>query len=66
MAEDGTPVERQRRIGAYVALGVGLFNLILGVIVGAVITIAVAVFLLVVGGVLLASSYGLGNRPPPS
>jgi hypothetical protein len=66
MTRSELPAERQRRIGAYVALGVGLFNLVLGVVVGATITIAVAVFLLIVGGALLISSLGLGGRPPPT
>jgi hypothetical protein len=66
MANNELPAERQRRIAAYVALGVGLINLVLGVVVGATITIVAAVFLLVVGGALLVSSLGLGNRPPPT
>ena len=66
MANNELPAERQRRIAAYVALGVGLLNLVLGLVVGATITIGVAVFLLVVGGALLVSSLGLGNRPPPT
>jgi hypothetical protein len=64
MDDSERPVERQRRIAAYVALGLGLVNLVLGVVVGAAVTIGVAVFLLVVGGALLVSAMGLGNRPP--
>ena len=66
MAQSETPKERQRRIGAYVALALGVVNLVLGVAAGAFLTIAIAVFLLVVGGALLVSSLGLGNRPPPA
>ncbi len=66
MAQSESPKERQRRIGAYVLLGVGLINLVLGVVAGAFLTIAIAVFMLVVGGALLASALGLGNRPPPA
>lgn len=66
MTKRELPAERQRRIGAYVALGVGVFNVVVGAVAGATITIAIGVFLLVVGGALLVSSLGLGNRPPPT
>ena len=50
------PVDRQRRIGGYVALALGVLDLVLGVVTGAAITLAVAVFLFVAGGVLLVSA----------
>jgi hypothetical protein len=64
MANAENPQERQRRIFGYVFLGVGLINLILGVVVGAPITIAVGVFLLIVGGAMVAKSVIAGGRPP--
>lgn len=64
MAEHQPSAARQRRIGAYAAIVLGVVNLVLGVVVGAPITIGVAVFLLIVGGVVLASSMA-GAGPPP-
>jgi hypothetical protein len=64
MAERQSAADRQRRIGAYLFLGVGLINLVVGVVAGAGITIVVSIVMLVVGVVLLASSLtGAGGAP---
>jgi hypothetical protein len=56
--------ERQRRLFAYVLLGVGLINLVLGALVGAVVTIGIGAFMLVAGGGVLAAGLVRGGRPP--
>ena len=66
MTDARSPVDRQRRIGGYVALALGVVDLVLGIVTGAVITLAVGVFLFIAAGVLLVSARNGSGRPPPS
>jgi uncharacterized membrane protein HdeD (DUF308 family) len=65
MTDARSSVDRQRRVGGYVAIALGVLDLVLGIVTGAAITIAVAVFLFMAGGVLLVSARN-GNRRPPT
>jgi hypothetical protein len=64
MTDARSSIDRQRRIGGYVALALGVVDLVLGIVLGAPITLAVAVFLFIAGGVLLVSARNGGGRPP--
>lgn len=64
MADARSTADRQRRIAAYVFLAVGLVNLVVGAVAGAIVTIAISVVMLVVGGALLVSTITGGSRPP--
>jgi uncharacterized membrane protein HdeD (DUF308 family) len=64
MTDARSAVDRQRRIGGYVAIALGVLDLVLGIVSGAAITIAVAVFLFIAGAVLLVSARSGSGRPP--
>jgi hypothetical protein len=61
MAEPTSSPDRQRRLAGYVFAGVGLINLVVGLVVGAVVTTAVSVVMLVVGGALVLSGRPRGG-----
>jgi uncharacterized membrane protein len=64
MSDSSATTPRQRRIASYVFLGVGLLNLVVGVVAGALITIIASVVMLIVGGALLVTGVTGSGRPP--
>lgn len=64
MSDSRATTARQRRIAAYVFLGVGLLNLVVGFVAGALVTIIVSVIMLIVGGALMVSGVTSSGRPP--
>jgi uncharacterized membrane protein HdeD (DUF308 family) len=62
MAQPSTSPEKLRRLAGVLFLVVGLVDLVLGAIAGALITLVVGVGMLVVGGALLASALGTSGR----